>query len=317
MACFDTDTIVIWDSQTFVKVWKIKPPPVTTLDTLDDPFREVQFNARVSAVSPRLTGFTASRQSRYIVASGRTMSLWVWHIPSETLVQEFTTPVLGDGIAQMEFIGSSEFWMPMPHADSRFVHVGFSFSRARNYRIIQMTLSTCSRLLAVVPVFSPFIIKVYPLAELLASLHNPIIQPPPPEQTETHVSPPNLRPPRRASDHQHRAELTSPSRRKRPNSSKTSQRKEPESASSDPRPATLAQKSGDTTDPTRQLYSGRTLVNTLNDLSPISTTPVPELSPPLSVGEGPIDYNYIATIDREERELVRQKSASIEEARNM
>ncbi|KAJ1972750.1 hypothetical protein H4R34_005301, partial [Dimargaris verticillata] len=71
VACFDTDTIVVWDAQTFAKVWKVKPPALLTGGTQPQTLRSTLYNAKVSATSPRLTVFALSRDGTWLIAGGR------------------------------------------------------------------------------------------------------------------------------------------------------------------------------------------------------------------------------------------------------
>ncbi|KAJ1927407.1 hypothetical protein IWQ60_002957 [Tieghemiomyces parasiticus] len=136
VACFSTDTIVLWDAETFAKVWKVKAPPRNPHHATDAD-RAALYEADASAVAPRLTTFAVDDRGTMMIAGGRTVSLWVWDLQVQCLTQEFTTPVLGDGVAQLDFIRGTQIVLVVTMAgrvyllnidDARFVHVGFTFA---------------------------------------------------------------------------------------------------------------------------------------------------------------------------------------------
>ncbi|KAJ1925987.1 hypothetical protein IWQ60_004194 [Tieghemiomyces parasiticus] len=136
VACFSTDTIVLWDAETFAKVWKVKAPPRNPHHATDAD-RAALYEADASAVAPRLATFAVDDRGTMMIAGGRTMSLWVWDLQVQCLTQEFTTPVLGDGVAQLDFIRGTQIVLVVTMAgrvyllnidDARFVHVGFTFA---------------------------------------------------------------------------------------------------------------------------------------------------------------------------------------------
>ncbi|KAJ1658733.1 hypothetical protein IWQ61_002067 [Dispira simplex] len=326
IASFDTDTLVIWDSQTFAKVWKVKPPPLPSPEDPDHPRYGRMYNSKISRVSPRLTTYAVDQRSRYLVAGGCTMSLWVWSLPQQTLLQEFTTPVLGDGVSQLEFVGKDDILAILTLAgrvyllnirDCRFIHVAFSFS------VSQLTLSRCGRLLAVMPVFAPYNIKIYPLEALLSSLRDPakpILNTP--TKRSYLMSFPNGSP-AVSSRHQSVPRTTNhisdaPSVRR--NHSKGKQPETPDSpnlyhgGSSSAAPfqphATKAVNlapsqslaENETLYPSgRDMHTSRTLVNPPGELTPISSPHLPDSRLART------DEEYIAILDRLEQQRVRSQ----------
>ncbi|KAJ1975059.1 hypothetical protein H4R35_003326 [Dimargaris xerosporica] len=68
------------------------------------------------------------------------MSLWLWRLQDKALHQEFTTPVLGDGVAQLEFLGKQKgeqivairtlagYLYLLDILDSRLIHMSFTYT---------------------------------------------------------------------------------------------------------------------------------------------------------------------------------------------